>query len=153
MRTSIRNKRPIWVRPYLGITQLSDAEGNLTGEYEVKYDLPSRVMANVTPAKGQAALEIFGNSEEYDKIALIDCTEDIVFSPHDYDGMLTDGGNLFGVGRITENAVFFVDTSPDESGNDGYDYIVRRIAKAFNSVAIALKRINGESEDVQTYSH
>lgn len=153
MRTVLRNKRPVWVCPYIGFSQLTDSDGNLTGEYEVKYDLPTRIMANVAPATGQAALEIFGNSEDYDKVVLIDCTEDIVYSPKDYDGAVTADGYYFGVGRITENAVFFIDSAPTGESADGYDYVVRRIAKSFSTIAIAVKRINGESEDVQTYNH
>ena len=78
--------------------------------------------ANVSPARGQASVEMFGNLDGYDKVLVTDWVE----CP------------------IDENSVLFVDKAPayDTSGHPIYDYIVRRVAKSLNSVAIAIGKVS-----------
>ena len=148
MRTLLRNKRPVWVCTYEGITDEVDSDGFLSGEHPPRYNAPVRLAANVSPAKGKVALEFFGNDLSYDKLVLFDCLDGaVVFSPADADGLLTSDGFLFGVGRpIDENAVLFIDRAPTGTSAEGYDYIVVRIARSFNYVAVAVKKVNSDAE-------
>lgn len=126
MRTLNRNKRSVWFSLYLGVQELQDEEGNFTGEYAAEYEAPQKVMANVSPASGKDAIAIFGTDEQYDKVIVADWKADVTL----------------GVGQIDENTVWFIDTPPSADKPDGYDYIVKRIARSLNSVTIALQKIN-----------
>ena len=72
MRTVQRNKRDVWYALYLGEQDAIDADGNYTGETEVVYDKPVKIRANVSPATGQANIEMFGNFTDYDRVVVTD---------------------------------------------------------------------------------
>ena len=122
MRTSQRNKRDVWYALYSGETELTDSNGNYTGETEVTYATPVKIRANVSPATGQSNLEMFGNLTDYDRV------------------VVTDQVSI----PIDENSVLWIDAAPTENGVDGYNYIVRRVARSFNSVAIAVRKVDVE---------
>lgn len=121
MRALKRNKRPVWYCLYQGETELTDSDGNYTGETGVTYAAPVQVLANVSPATGQSNLEMFGNLTDYDRV------------------IVSDDTTL----PIDENTVLFIDSTPTTgAGEYGYDYIVRRVAKSINSIAIAVRKVD-----------
>ena len=120
MKCLKRNQRPIWYCLYQGETELNDSDGNYTGETEITYAAPVQILANVSPATGQSDMEMFGNLTDYDRV------------------IVSDDTTL----QIDENTVLFIDSTPtDGAGETGYDYIVRRVAKSINSVAIAVQKV------------
>ena len=123
MRTLQRNKRDVWYCLYQGETEPTDTDGNYTGETAITYAAPVKIRANVSPATGQSNLEMFGNLTDYDRV------------------VVTDQIDI----PVDENSVLFIDSTPTEdAGEYGYDYIVRRVARSFNSVAIAVRKVDVE---------
>lgn len=120
MQVLARNCKTIYYCLYTGKTRLYDSFGNETGEETPVYAEAEAMEANVSPATGRAAVEMFGNLEGYDKVLVTDWME----CP------------------IDENSVLFVDKAPEyNEGHPVYDYIVRRVAKSLNSVAIAVGKV------------
>lgn len=121
MRTLKRNQRPVWYCLYSGEDELKDSDGYYTGENGIGYEAPVKLMANVSPATGQSNTEMFGNLTDYDRVIVTDWVD----CP------------------IDENTVLFFDKEPeDETSANGYNYIVRRVAKSLNSVAIAIRKVD-----------
>lgn len=121
MRTLKRNQLPIWYCQYSGETELTDTDGNYTGEHGPSYLPPVKLMANVSPATGYSNNEMFGNLTDYDRV------------------VVTDKIDV----PIDENTVLFFGKTPDDPMSaDGYNYIVRRVAKSLNSVAIAIQKVD-----------
>lgn len=121
MRCLKRNKKAFWYALYRDKQPVFDEYGNRTGAVKIIYSEPQRLEANISPAMGDSQVEQFGNSVQYDKVIVLDD----VNCP------------------IDENTVLFVDTAPqtDEDGNLLFDYIVKKVAKSLNSVAIAIKKV------------
>ena len=122
MHKLARNCISVYYCLYTGNTKVEDTNGNETGELVPSYATAVEMQANVSPARGQASVEMFGNLDGYDKVLVTDWTE----CP------------------IDENSVLFVDKAPayDNSGHPIFDYIVRRVAKSLNSVAIAIGKVS-----------
>ena len=132
MRTLKRNQTPIWYAQYQSQVELKDDDGNYTGEQVALYSTPSMMMANVSPTTGQSYAESFGYLKDYDRVLMTDWME----CP------------------IDENTVLWYDKEPedipDPDGNpgdtikssEGFNYIVRRVAKSLNSIAIAISRVD-----------
>ena len=124
MRTLIRNKIRIYYANYHGKTPLKDEYGNLTGEYEIIYDNPVAVMANVSAAKGESTTRQFGEDVSYDRIIVLD---DPAFP-------------------IAETSILWIDTPPvvaeDGSTKTPHDYIVKQVAPSLNSVSIAVSKVD-----------
>ncbi len=74
MRTVKRNKRPVAYAFYQGMTELTDADGNLTGEYSVQYTEPVKTLMNVSGGRGQADIALFGLTQTFGRTAT---TEDL----------------------------------------------------------------------------
>lgn len=120
MKLMKRNLRPIYYCLYKGREPLLDDDGNETGEYNVGYKKPVKLMCNVSPATGEAQLGMFGNLESYDKVIITD----------DMDC------------PIDENTVLFIDSKPGyNQGKPTFDYTVRRVAKSLNSISIAVSKV------------
>ena len=124
MRTLTRNKIRIFYANYYAKTPLKDEYGNLTGEYEVTYENPVVVMANVSAARGESTTRQFGEDVSYDRIIVLD---DPAFP-------------------IAETSILWIDTPP-EIAEDGttetpHDYIVKQVAPSLNSVSIAVSKVN-----------
>lgn len=98
---------------------IEDEYGNQidTGEYRVAYNTPQQAVGNISPARGVVATKMFGDSEEYDRVLVVDNPD----TP------------------IDEYSVLWVDTIDTEQP---YDYIVRRVARSLNSAIIALAKVN-----------
>lgn len=141
MRTLQRNKRTFYYCLYRHSSPIEDEYGNETGETLVVYQEPVEMKANVSQAAGQTNAEMFGTLENYDKVIV---TSDMSCP-------------------IDENTVLFIEKAPEFVGTGDYaiageaiagiavagetmvpvyDYIVRRVSKSLNSIAIAIRRVN-----------
>ena len=120
MRCMNRNKVTIFYCLYEKDVPLRDTDGNLTGEKYSGYGEPVALRCNVSPAKGNAQVEQFGNLDSYDKVIV---TEDVNCP-------------------IDESSVLFVD-KPVECTEDGpvYDYKGDRVAKSKNSISYAISKV------------
>ena len=124
MRTLHRNKIRIFYANYRDKVPRKDEYGNLTGEYDITYDNPVEVKANVSAARGEATTRQFGDDVSYDRIIVVD---DRRFP-------------------ISESSILWIDTLPeiaeDGSTKTPYDYIVKQVATSLNSVSIAVSKVN-----------
>lgn len=115
------NDKPLYYCLYSDAEERYDEYGNLLSELHVIYEEPVLMYANISPASGQAQTELFGNLDNYDKVIItydLDCP-------------------------IDEHSVLFIDKEP-EHNTDGdlmYDYIVKRVAKSLNHIAIAVRKV------------
>ena len=124
MRALHRNKVRIFYANYRDKAPLKDEYGNLTGEYDVSYDNPIAIMANVSAARGEATTRQFGDDEGYDRVIVLD---DPKFP-------------------IAATSILWIDTHPeiaeDGSTETPHDYIVKQVATSLNSVSIAVSKVN-----------
>ena len=124
MRALHRNKIRIFYANYRDKEPLKDEYGNLTGEYQLSYDNPTAIMANVSAARGEATTRQFGGEENYDRVIVLD---DPKFP-------------------ITVTSLLWIDTLPeiaeDGSTKTPHDYIVKQVATSLNSVSIAVSKVN-----------
>ena len=124
MRTLVRNKILIHYANYRDKKPLKDEYGNLTGEYELSYENPIAVKANVSAARGESTTRQFGDDVNYDRIIVLD---DPKFP-------------------IAESSILWIDTPPeiqeDGSTKTTHDYTVKQIATSLNSVSIAVSKVN-----------
>ena len=124
MKTLQRNKVRIFYANYLEKTPLKDEYGNLTGEYDIVYDNPVEIKANVSAARGEATTRQFGEDESYDRVIVMD-------DPNT---------------QINVSSVLWIDTLPeikaDGSTDTPYDYIIKQVAPSLNSVSIAVSKVN-----------
>lgn len=122
MRTMERDKSKFWYLLYDHKEPVIDEDGNESGESRVVYKEAVEYRANVSAATGSVQVEQFGNLTGYDKV--------IVTSDMDFP--------------VDENTVFFIDKEPDydEDKNPRYDYIVKRVAKSPNVIAVALTKVS-----------
>lgn len=127
MRCMARNKSKFYYASYIGKTEIIDEYNNATGEYEISYSNPNEIYGNVSAAQGEMQHRQFGESESYDKVIVLDDRN----------------------APIDEHSILWVDTLPtlNEDGTSAtpYDYIVKRVARSINGVAIAIQkvRVNG----------
>lgn len=124
MRTLVRNKIRIYYANYRDKIPLKDEYGNKTGEYDIIYDNPVEIKANVSAARGEATTRQFGEDESYDRVIVLD------------DPKIP----------ITATSILWIDTLPeiaeDGSTETPHDYIVKQVATSLNSVSIAVSKVN-----------
>lgn len=124
MRTLARNQVRIYYANFRKKIPLMDEYGNLNGEYEIVYDIPVEVNANVSAAKGESVTRQFGEDEAYDRVIVMD------------DPKV----------QIDTSSVLWIDTLPeiksDGSTDTPYDYIVKHVAPSLNSISIAVSKVN-----------
>ena len=116
MRTLKRNKRPVAYAFYQGDTELTDSDGNLTGEYSVQYTEPVKALMNVSGGRGQADIALFGLTQTFGRTAT---TEDL------------------DVPWNTET-VMWIETDPD---TEPFDYRVVAVSRTINQVVLALSEV------------
>lgn len=146
MRCLARNQKPFYYATYIEKRPLHEVDeyGNQVdnGEYQLVYSEPVLCKANISMASGVTITQLFGGSEIYDKILImddpntpideytilwIDCTPDVVTEQEEGENLgITLGGTIIG-----DNGQF----SP-------HDYVVKRVARSLNSVAIAVSKVN-----------
>ena len=124
MRSLLRNNSVFYYAKYDSRTEITDDYGNKTGQYELVYDKPIRVNGNISSAKGEMQSQQFGDSENYDKVIVLD-NKDI---------------------PIDEYSILWVDNLPilkeDGSTDTPHDYIVRQVARSLNSISIAIGKVS-----------
>ena len=124
MRTLLRNMIRIFYANYKEKVALRDEYGNLTGEYDIVYENPVEIMANVSAARGESTTRQFGEEEGYDRVLVMNAPEV----------------------PITVSSILWIDTRPvintDGSTDTPYDYIVKQVAPSLNSVSIAVSKVN-----------
>ena len=122
MRTVKRNKRPVAYAFYNGVTELTDTDGNLSGEYEVSYTEPVKTLMNVSGGRGQADIALFGLTQTFARTAT---TEDIT-TP------------------FNTETVFWVETDPD---TEPFDYRVVAVSRTINQVVLALAEVETDEDN------
>lgn len=127
-----RNKSRFFYALYVSKEQGTDDWGNPTGGVDITYGDPQECRANVSAAKGETQTRQFGESENYDKVIVMEGS-----AP-----------------PIDEYSILWIDRVPklDENGalalNDEgevitpHDYIVKKVARSLNSVSIAISKVN-----------
>lgn len=123
MRCLSKNKSKFYYALYGKKTEIFDAYGNRTGEYAVTYGYPVESFGNISAARGETQSRQFGESVEYDKVIVLDTPN----TP------------------IDEYSVLWVDKYPkieNDVSTVPYDYVVKRVARSLNSVAIAISKVD-----------
>ena len=123
MRSLIRNNSKFYYAKYDNKNEIIDEYGNTTGQYELIYSKPIMTQGNISAAKGEIQNQQFGDSENYDKVIVLD-NKDI---------------------QIDEYSILWVDTLPiinDDGFTDTpHDYIVRQVARSLNGISIAISKV------------
>ena len=122
MRTVKRNKRPVAYAFYQGVTELTDSDGNLTGEYSVQYTEPVKALMNVSGGRGQADIAMFGLTQTFGRTAT---TEDL-----DVDW--------------NTQTVMWIETDPD---TEPFDYRVVAVSRTINQVVLALSEVETDEDN------
>ena len=117
MRTLERNKVQIYYALFEKKEPITDEYGNPTGEYQISYGDPLPFRINVSAARGEYSTRQFGETENYDKV------------------LVTDDTNI----PITETSLLWIDNTDTSKP---HDYIVKKVAKSLNSVAIAVSKVS-----------
>lgn len=122
MRTLQRNKRPVAYAFYQGVTELTDADGLLTGEYAVSYTEPVKTLMNVSGGRGQADIAMFGLTQTFARTAT---TEDLET-------------------QWNTETVMWVEKDPD---TEPFDYRVVAVSRTINQVVLALAEVETNEAD------
>ena len=144
MRGLKRNEQVFCYCLFDSSTEIEDEYGNATGQREVTYKPPVIMRANISPATGQSKVEMFGDLDDYDKVIvtcdmncpiaettvlMIDSPAFMLFTPKDYDGVLTEDGYWFAASGF------------EDDKHPVYDYIVKRVARSLNSISYAVSKV------------
>lgn len=124
MRCLERNKRELWYSLYVRAEIGYDESGNELPSPMLTFGNPTKIRANVSPARGSVQEAQFGLNDRYDKVIVLD----------DVDAPITEASRLW------------VDTmptiKPDGSTETPHDYVVSRIARSLTNVSIAISKVN-----------
>ena len=107
---------------YEGVTELTDSDGNLTGEYSVQYTEPVKTLMNVSGGRGQADIAMFGLTQTFGRTAT---TEDL-----DVDW--------------NTETVMWIETDPD---TEPFDYRVVAVSRTINQVVLALSEVETDEDN------
>jgi hypothetical protein len=124
MKTMARNKIPIFYANYSDKVPLKDEYGNLTGEYDIAYENPVEIRANVSAARGEATTRQFGEEESHDRVIVLDDPK-----------VPIDVSTVLWIENLPE-------IKKDGSTDTPYDYIVKQVATSLNSVSIAVSKVS-----------
>lgn len=122
MKTLERNKRIFYYALFVESRPHVDDYGNETTEVDLIYGNPVFVKANISSAKGEVAIRLFGSSEDYDRLIVVDDPQ----TP------------------INEYSILWVDTLPvlvDGETVTPHDYVVTKVARSLNSASIAIRKV------------
>ena len=122
MRTVQRDKRPVAYAFYEGMTEMTDADNNYTGEYQLSYTTPVRTLMNVSGGRGQADVSLFGLTDTFARTATTDDLE----TPWD------------------TSTVFWIECDPD---NSPFNYRVVAVSRTINQVVLALAEVERTTPD------
>lgn len=115
MRLLDRNKRNFYYALYDDYGMLKNPDGSLTGERGPIYGSPVLFSGNITPAKGNAYVAVFGVMLDYDRVIQIE-----------------------GETEIDEKSVLWLDDLDTKKPND---YKVVRKAVSLNHTTLAVKKV------------
>jgi len=145
MRTLSRNKQAVYYALYGNTEDVTDDYGNIVGN-ETTYGSVNLLMANVSPAKGDAELQQFGINEDYTRTIVTDKKLPINEATimwvglgrlpvYDTADIYTDGDTVIKDGQIVrlKNGVFV---------EVPYNHKVVKVAKSINSTTYAVKEVN-----------
>ena len=114
-----RNLKPAWYALWERTEDVTDSDGLKTGEKRDVYGDPVRILCNISPARGYAQQEVFGNLDNYDFVLVVSdmsCPVD-------------------------DSSVFWLSADPTEQ-EVPYECRVRRVAKSLNHITIALRKVD-----------
>ena len=113
----IRNKTKVFYKNQTGIQELYDDYGNATGSYFPIYSELKEAWLSVSPNKGTADTQYFGNLLDYDRV------------------MTTNNINL----DIDEQTVLWIDGADT---NNGHNFVVERVARSIKSISYAIRQVD-----------
>ena len=123
MRTLQRNKRTIAYALYVGIQELTDDDGNLTGEQSPIYGEVVTTRMNVSGGRGQAEIELFGVDLPFTRTAV------------------TDDLNT----KFDTETIFWFEADPE---TDPYNYRCTGVSRTVNQVVLALAEVDKTTGEV-----
>lgn len=141
-----RNERTFWYATYKETRIQYDEYGNENGDPQVLYNTPVQAVANISPATGWSDTLQFGNLDTYDKVLVIDDLECPIDEntvlwidseptiPEPEEVLPEAGGfrsNIFPPEILVADTYEYID----------YDYIVKRVAKSLNVIAVAVSKV------------
>ena len=124
MRCLDRDRRRVLIGRFDGTQPVTDSQGRYTGRNEVVREAPAEFWPTVTPVRGRAEDDYFGQKVEYDLTLTID---DPAFSARESDTL-------------------WVDADPGDPEGAGYpaphDYVVTKVARKGDFTVIAARRVD-----------
>lgn len=127
MRTLQRNKRTISYALYTGVSEITDEDGNYTGEYEVTYATPVTTRMNVSGSRGRAEVEMFGIDNPF--------THTVVT-----DDLTTE---------FNTDTIWWFGIDPGENGEVPHNFRCTGVSRTINQVVIALAEVDVAFEPAQ----
>ena len=131
MRTMTRNRQTFYEAELVSSTMGKDLNNNYT-EVQNEYSIPRERVAVITPASGQADMQLFGANENYDKVITLNKGEDY----------------------LKVGSVLWIDT-PIELAVDGslaknengtlitpWNYVVVRVSDSLNFVTVTIRKVD-----------
>lgn len=143
MRCLKRNERTFYYCLYSDKIAIIDENGNETGEKIITYEDAAPMRANVSQATGQSNTEQFGNLDNYDKVIVTDWME----CPIDENSVLfidkePEYGEAVTIDYRESDTLFGDDTATPVTVQVPLpDYVVLRVAKSLNVIAIAVRKV------------
>ena len=139
MRLMQRNLKPLWYSLYRGNFKILDSDGYETGEKEIIYDDPVKIMCNVSPATGQAEQEQFGVIENYDKIVM---TDDMTCPINENTILyIEEDPKRVAMLKIQFAVNPFGDLAFKSKVTNHHEYVVRRVAKSLNHISYGVSEV------------
>lgn len=111
----------MWYALYVSDSELTDSDGNYTGEHGDNYSAPVKARMNISGGRGQAEIELFGIENPFTRTAV---TDDLT-TPFDTD------------------TVFWFEADP---ATDEHNYRCTGVARTINQVVIALAEVSRASD-------
>ena len=154
MRCLERDKRRVLIGRFVGLSRVVDDQGRFTGRNEPGYAKPVEFWPTVSPVRGEAEGDYFGQRVDYDLTLTVD---DPAFEVKEADILWVDeldgepGGVRFVEGRDGLGGSTFEDWDSDDDADGGSfpdaegepnNYIVRRVARTGSFTVIAAKKVD-----------
>lgn len=131
MRSMRKNKQTFFYASLVGTTMGKDSDNNYTEPIN-SYSIPIESRAVISPASGEAELQLFGANEVYDKVIT-----------------LNKGENYLAVGSVLWiNSPIELDTNghlaTDTNGKlkTPYNYVVTKVSDSQNFVSVAIRKVD-----------
>ena len=131
MRTMRKNKQTFFEARIESVTLGQDSDGNYTEE-TTTYSIPCEHVAVISPASGQAELQLFGANEVYDKVITLDKGE----------SYLAVGSVLWIDSPVTLDVNGHLATDTNGKLLTPYNYVVTKVADSQNFIQVAIKKVD-----------